>query len=141
MESSTSIHDAKHADPPEDRQAVKTSCHTAEDMEHQAIIDKLADVRRQCFPGKPCEMKGALLEMRDEIFRLRLKTTTGLEGALKQAEAQLAEARKLLEQVNSLQCREGLDPTPYCDIYDFLHPPAKSTDNPHPGPAMEAEPL
>jgi hypothetical protein len=86
-------------------------------------------------------MKGGLLEMRDEIFRLRLKTTTGLEGALKQAEAQLAEARKLLEQVNSLQCREGLDPTPYCDIYDFLHPPAKSTDNPHPGPAMEAEPL
>jgi hypothetical protein len=43
----------------------------AEDREHQHIVDKLAAVRRECFPNKPCEMKGGLLEMRDEILSLR----------------------------------------------------------------------
>ena len=42
-------------------------------MEHQALINKLAAARRACFPDKPCEMKGAILEMRDEILDLRMK--------------------------------------------------------------------
>src|SRR5208337_302543 len=30
----------------------------SESTEHQAIIDKLSAVRRECFPNKPCEDKG-----------------------------------------------------------------------------------
>ena len=88
----------------------------AESMAHQALIDKLAAVRRECFPAKPCELKGALCEMRDEILSLRKVSSAAREAINEIVIAEGEDAGVILLSDNS---SIHYDPKVKCHVYDY----------------------